>query len=139
MVIVLVWWIVVCAVVAGVAIGFAWPAWHIARRWGQWALASTWFTASLILALLFRGMVEQRMRMMGILARHREEYASFAKLLPLTFIALGAVALVVDYKQRLGEARFSIRIALLCAAVFVAAAFLALVLNRVAYIVFMGI
>jgi hypothetical protein len=48
---------------------------------------------------------------------------------------MGARELLV----RRGEIRFTIRVAMLCAATFIAAAFLALVLNRLAYMVFMGI
>lgn len=127
------------ASVAAVGVAFAWPAWHVAKRWGQWALASAWFTGSMILAALFSRVVDRRMYMMGLRAEHRAEYASYGKLLALMLIPLGAVALLIDYKQRRGERLFTMRTALLCAAVFVAGSMLALIVNRLAYMFIMGI
>jgi hypothetical protein len=127
------------ASIAAVGIAFAWPAWHVAKRWGQWGLASAWFTASMILAALFARVVDRRMTMMGLRAEHRAEYASYAKILALMLIPIGAVALVIDYKQRRGETLFTIRTALLCAAMFLAGSMLALIVNRIAYMLIMGI
>lgn len=86
--------------------GYSWPAWHVAKRWGPWALVALWINCSVLVALAAMQWVDAPL-LLSVVDTNNVTVPSFWRLLPMPMLALGGPSLVVYWRLRKGDMRYT--------------------------------